>query len=253
VCHVGVWDVNGDGQPEIVVTLKNFDLQVYSRDWRLLWKHDYALHGSSQLSFEDASGDGRPDTLFVGDRYGSVVATDSAGERLYSVYTSIGDMAYAVGDVDGDGHPEVIAGSSTGDLVCTRYPDSSAALWRFDNFGYPVKALRAADLNGDGREEVIVASGTGYLYVLDGKGQVLWEDRAGLTINDVLVGGDKTAPTLLYADEGGLLRLADSRGNRLRDLWPGSVPRLLTSIPSANGPLAVAALDSGQVVAYEGR
>lgn len=246
VWHVGVWDANRDGRPEIMVTLKNFDLQAYDADLGLLWKDDYALHGSGQLEFVDTDLDGEPETTLVGDRYGSVVAADGLGKRLFSVYTSIGDMAFAAGDVDGDGRVEVVAGSSTGDLVCARYPQGDV-LWRFDNFGYPVKRLRTADLNGDGRQEVVVASGTGYLYVLDGAAQVLWQDRAGLTINDVLV--TARPARLVYADESGLVRLATGAGQVVRDLHTASPPRLLREVPGTS--LVVAALASGQVVALD--
>jgi outer membrane protein assembly factor BamB len=247
VWHVGIWDANGDGRNEVAVTLKNFDLQMLDAGLNVLWKNDYALHGSGQLDFVDTDLDGKPDTAFVGDHYGSVVAADGLGKKLFSVYTSIGDMVFAVGDVDGDGAVEVIGGSSTGDLVCSRYRDGEV-LWRFDNFGYPVKRLRTADVNGDGRDEVIVASGTGYLYVLDGAGQVLWQDRAGLTVNDVLVQAEGPR-RLVYADESGLLRLTTGAGEVIRDLHTVSPPRLLQMIPGT--PLVLAALDSGQVAAYD--
>lgn len=245
--HVGVWDANTDGRPEIMVTLKNFDLQAYDADLRLLWKDDHALHGSGQLEWVDTDLDGQPDTTFVGDRYGSVLAVDALGKKLFSVYTSIGDMVFAVGDVDGDGQVEVVAGSSTGDLVCARYPKGEV-LWRFDNFGYPVKRLQTADLNGDGRQEVIVASGTGYLYTLGSEGQVLWQDRVGLTVNDVLV--TTVGPTrLIYADESGVVRLATGEGRVVRDLHTASPPRRLQAVSGT--PLVVAALADGQVVALE--
>ncbi len=247
VWHVGVWDANADGRPEIMVTLKNFDLQAYDADLRLLWKDDYALHGSGQLEFVDTDLDGQADTTFVGDRYGSVVAADGLGKKLFSVYTSIGDMVFAVGDVDGDGRVEVVAGSSTGDLVCARYPQGEV-LWRFDNFGYPVKRLRTVDLDGDGRQEVIVASGTGCLYALGGDGQVLWQDRVGLTVNDVLVTAAGPA-RLVYADESGLVRLATAAGQLVRDLHTASPPQWLRQIPGT--PLVVAALADGQVVALD--
>lgn len=250
IFNVGVWDLNADGRPEIAVTMKNFDLQVYSADWKLLWKNDYALHGSKQLDFVDTSLDGKPDLLFVGDKYGSAVGISGAGKRLYSAYTSIGDTVFAVGDVDGDGKTEVVSGSSTGDLVCTPLANSGDVRWRFDNFGYPVNHLATADLNGDGKAEVLVSSGTGYLYVLDGQGQVLWQDRAGVTVNQALPRVQDGARQVAYADESGLLRVADGAGKALEDLRPGSPPRLLSNLPTAGGMLLVAALADGRVVAY---
>ncbi len=239
--NVGAWDVNGDGQPEIVVTMKNFDLQVLDRDWKLLFKSDWALHGSMQLSFEAAVST-KPDTIFVGDKYGSVVGINGEGKRVFQAYTSIGDVFYGVGDINGDGKTEVINASSTGDTVASDFA-TAKALWRFDNFGYPTNRVRVADVNGDGKPEVLLASGTGYLYVLDGAGKVLWRDRIGVGVNDVLVlpGG-----RVVYADEGGLVRVADGAGQVTKEWRTEAAPRLL----AACGEQVVAAMADGRLVGF---
>ena len=104
-------------------------------------------------------------------------------------------------DLDGDGNVEVVAGSSAGNMVCRRLVkgktwrrDGAPLLWRFDNFGYGVKRLRAADVDGDGQQEVIVASQTGYLYVLSPEGKVKWQDRAGSDIVEAVVLADLIDP-----------------------------------------------------------
>jgi hypothetical protein len=242
--NVGAWDVNGDGQPEIVVTMKNFDLQVLDRDWKLLFKSDWALHGSMQLSFE-AAVSAKPDTLFVGDKYGSVVGISGEGKRVFQSYTSIGDVFYGVGDINGDGKAEVINASSTGDTVATDFA-TAKVLWRFDNFGYPTNRVRLVDLNGDGKLEVLLASGTGYLYVLDGDGKVLWQDRLGVGVNDVLVLTTPAGPRVVYADEVGLVRVADGAGKPVRTWHTEAPPRLLTTCGNA----IVAALADGRVVGF---
>jgi hypothetical protein len=239
---VGAWDVNGDGQPEIVVTMKNVDLQVLDRDWNLLFKSDWALHGSMQLSFE-ATGGGQPDTLFVGDKYGSVVGISGAGQRAFQSYTSIGDVFYGVGDINGDGKAEVINASSTGDTVASDFATRNN-LWRFDNFGYPTNRVKMADLNGDGKQEVLLASGTGYLYVLDGEGKVLWQDRLGVGVNDVLVLDVGGQTRVVYADEGGLVRMTDGAGKVIKEWRTEAPPRLLAACGSA---IAVALAD-GRIV-----
>ncbi|MBU0608380.1 MAG: PQQ-like beta-propeller repeat protein, partial [Armatimonadetes bacterium] len=242
--NVGAWDLNGDGQPEIVVTMKNFDLQVMDRDWKLLFKSDWALHGSMQLSFEAAAG-ARPDTLFVGDKYGSVIGISGEGKRVFQSYTSIGDVFYGAGDINGDGKTEVINASSTGDTVATDFA-TAQPLWRFDNFGYPTNRVKLADLNGDGKLEVLLASGTGYLYVLDGAGKVLWQDRLGVGVNDVLVLPTAAGPRVVYADEGGLLRVADGAGKLVKQWRTEAPPRLLAKC----GGTIAAALADGRVVGF---
>ena len=244
--NVGAWDINGDGRAEIVATMKNFDLHVLDRDFNLLLKSDWALHGSMQLAFEPTTPGGQPDTLFVGDKYGSVVGINAEGKEAFRSYTSIGDVFFAVGDINGDGGVEVINASSTGDLTANAFADRKL-LWRFDNFGYPVNRVKMADLDADGRQEVLVASGTGYLYVLDGAGTVLWQDRIGFGVNDVLTIDRDGHKLVAYADEAGLIRLADGSGRLVRQWRTEAPPRLLVAL----GGTLVAALGDGRVAAFD--
>jgi len=248
VDNVGAWDVDGDGQTEIAVTMHNFDLRLLDRDWNVLWKHDYALHGSMQLEFEDTDGDAAPDTIFVADKYGSVVGITPQGERAFRRYTSIGDSTYALADLDGDGTSEVIAGSSTGDLVACRLTGADP-LWRLDNFGWPVNRIAGGDLNGDGADEVALASGTGYLYVLSGTGSVLWKDLPGLCVNDVAVIGPRGHAYVAYGDESGVLRLADGSGQIISEWTLPAGIRTLTTLDTGMDPLLIAGLADGTVAA----
>ncbi len=252
VCHVGVWDIDGDGRNEIIATtLKNYDLQALTGDWQPLWKVHYALHGSMQLSFEDLNGDGKPETILVADKYGNCVGASPEGKVIYRGTTSIGDVACVVTSLDGGKTRHIVSGSSTGDLMATSASSAEKPLWHFDNFGYSVNCLRAADLTGDGRNEVIVASGTGYLYVLDVTGKVLWQDRAGYCVNDAIVIPGSAGMRVAYCDESGPVRIADGRGKLIREFRPPSPARLLTLLPPANGQLLVMALSDGRVAAYD--
>ena len=79
--------------------------------------------------------------------------------------------AIATVDVDGDGREEVLAGSSSGTVLCL-----SAAgdrLWSA-NFGAAVKAVSGIDFTGDGRQTVVVGGAREAVSAFDSRGAPLW-------------------------------------------------------------------------------
>ena len=113
VFQVGVWDLKGDGQNEIVVTLGNSEVQAFAADWKPLWESkDSALRGTKQLSFVDLDGDGRPQTILLGDKYGYCVGLDTDGHEVYRGRSSIGDVVFAVAPVDGGKGRRIVTASS---------------------------------------------------------------------------------------------------------------------------------------------
>ncbi|GLW69611.1 hypothetical protein Kpho02_19100 [Kitasatospora phosalacinea] len=88
-----------------------------------------------------------------------------------------GDLNYAVAaDLDGDGHPDVVAGGNSDGVWAYSGPSlltgAPKQLWRATVPG-EVHAVATGDVNGDGKPEVVVAADTATV-VLDGRtGQVL--------------------------------------------------------------------------------
>ena len=214
---IAVRDLEQDGRNEIILGTQNYELHGYDASWNQLFKARRAvLHGSIDFHVVDADLDGKLD-IFATDHYGHLQAFQHDGSKRGSFYTSIGDMQANLADLDGDGRVELVYGSSTGDLVCTKLPReghwqrNAKMLWRFDNFGYGVNRLRSFDMDADGNAEIALASQTGYVYVLDGQGRVKWQDRAGADIVELLVLDDAPA-RLAYFDRRGVLTLATGDG-----------------------------------------
>ncbi len=126
-CDLAVGDVDGDGEPEIVV-LTDADPAVVYYD---LPADPYAEPWPAEGRREVPAG------------------AEAAG-------------GLAVADLDGDGACEIIAGP----VICTRISEGEAWQARPYASGIEVTEVAAADLDGDARPEIVVsegASGTGRL------------------------------------------------------------------------------------------
>jgi outer membrane protein assembly factor BamB len=74
----------------------------------------------------------------------------------------------AVCDIDSDGRPDFLFGTSHGKLYAVSDLNAQPEILWTMNLGPAVGAPIAADLNGDGASEVVVATADGWTYVLSG-------------------------------------------------------------------------------------
>ncbi len=83
----------------------------------------------------------------------------------------------ALGDVDGNGHLEIIIGSSDNKTYCLSGEDGSI-LWTYTTNGWTHVELNSpalGDVDGDGHLEVIIGSQDHKIYCLNGEdGSILW-------------------------------------------------------------------------------
>jgi outer membrane protein assembly factor BamB len=157
--------------------------------------------------------------------------------------TSIGDVTFGLGDLDGDGKKEIVHGSSTGDLIAVTLANKT--LWRFDNYGYPVERIVCADINGDSRSEVLIASGTGYVYCLDAAGKPVWQRRLGLAVHDLVV----TDGLIVAGTEDGEVHALDSAGKAKWSRCVGASVTKLAAISMSDRPVIIAGLADGRLLA----
>jgi len=96
----------------------------------------------------------------------------------------------AMGDVNGDGIPEVVFGSDDHSVYALRGSDGSVA-WRFQTDGPVRSSPTVADVNGDGVPEVVFGSDDSTVYALNGvDGTVIWALRCDGPIRSVPAVGD---------------------------------------------------------------
>jgi outer membrane protein assembly factor BamB len=185
--------LNTDGTPRVFAANTNYDLVTYDTDLKQInIARQFINHGGIDLWGRDVNGDGKLE-VFCTNHYGSLCCADHLGNRVWSYYTSIGDMQAGLGDLDSDGRIEAVYGSSTGMVRCLTFEpvvpfqQATESQWVFGNYGYATRRIQLADVNGDGKDEAIVAMGTGYVYALDIDGRVLWQTAVGVDAVDVVV------------------------------------------------------------------
>jgi outer membrane protein assembly factor BamB len=247
-------DIDGTGETDVVaIDLPSHGsnaLTVYrATDGKPLRIKDTGV--KSWLSCAPAVADfrsiGRADVAFSTWDERSIVMVDGrSGEILWRFGTAAPGMSgVASGDLDGDGHPDVLVNSPDGYVYALRGEDGQL-LWKTPITGGGWSVPSVAALDGNAPLYVLVTSFVGELYVLNGRtGAVVWSGTAGststrenVTMGDLKVAGHAVevrdaGRTLILAPTGaGGLVAIDWRTRR--ELW-----RSPAGFPVINTPVAI--------------
>ena len=166
---------------------------------------------------------GNARAILLGTKDGRIVCLDENGKERWSFATDerIGqterwfvdtarvhaiDAPPVVADIDGDGRPEILAGSERGILYCL---DAGGTLkWKHDCEGQIRAAPAIADINGDGRQEVLIGSGNNRLTAITGTGQEIFAYQGTAPVNStpgVLHLPKRRTSLIIFGDESGAL------------------------------------------------
>jgi hypothetical protein len=248
---VALGDLNGDHVPDFAVADRAGTVKLLNGKTGSLIA-TLSVRGSS-VALGDVTGDGRAD-LVVGNGPGppaQVKVFDGRTRRLLTTLVPFGasfrgGVSVAAGDVNGDGHADVIVGSGPGQPAQVQVFDGAtgALLETLTPFGTSFTggvAVAAGDVDGDGKADVIVGSGSGITAVVrvfrDATRTRLWSFDAfaptftgGVAVAVADLNHDGRADVVIGAGEGG--------GSQMKAL-DGKTHTALASVLAAPGSAAL--------------
>lgn len=216
-------DIDGDGQPEIVLALSDSRLYVYEASG--------ALRAGWPVSLGDAP-----------DIYGSHVI----------------DSAPVVADINGDGQKEIIVGSYDHHLYV--YRSSGQLLWRYATRDVIMSTAAVGDAApGVPGMEIVVGSGDRFVYLLSSDGQLLWKRPTGWIVRSspllVDLDGDGALEIVVGSDDNKVWAWRNN-GDRIEG-WPKETGAAVVSSPIAadldgdGRPEVIVGSDDGFVYAWQ--
>ncbi len=174
---VATGDVDGDGKPDIVVAnqssasvsvLRNTSVSgIISADVKV----DFTTGSSSvYVSMGDLDGDGKPDIVVANSGVSTVsVLRNTCSIGIISFAAKVdfptGTTPYTVfvGDVDGDGKPDLVtANQNSGNISVLRNTSTSGSMSFAAKVDFPAgnvpRSVAIGDIDGDGKPDFVVAN-----------------------------------------------------------------------------------------------
>jgi hypothetical protein len=202
---VAIGDVNGDGVPDIVTgagagggpAVRAFD----GRNGAMLYSfyaYDVNFRGGVSVAVGDVNGDGRADIVTGAGSGGGPAVRAFDGRNLnmlrdfYAYDVNFrGGVSVAVGDVNGDGRADIVAGAGSGGGPAVRAFDGRNGAMLYSFYAYDVNfrggvSVAVGDVNGDGRADIVTGAGSGggpHVRVFDGRSRTLLDGFYAYDVN----------------------------------------------------------------------
>ena len=212
VFNITSGDLDGDGKPDIAYSLYNgayTDSVIVLRNTSSPGNISFSSKGfptSSEpygLAIRDLNGDGKPDlavTCYLASQvcvYKNITSGSDINFAPAIIYSIPGGpQAVSLGDIDGDGKPDIIAGAfslSYGQpsiYVLRNTSDTSISFGNpaIFNCGNAVSSVYTADIDGDGKLDIVTstANGSSILRNTSSAGAISFADRYNVSTSNQL-------------------------------------------------------------------
>ncbi|WP_152363170.1 FG-GAP-like repeat-containing protein [Microlunatus speluncae] len=180
-------DLTGDGRPELLARVHHGDLWIYPNDGETPWADRFSAGDrwtfEDQLLLADVTGDGRVDvvardpkavngTLWIYPGDGSADSDPWTAIRAFAGTGWNLATGMALGDLTGDGRPDLLIKDRGGELWVYPHNGGTGAAnpwtvqrrWVGSGWG-TARELRLADVDGDGRADLVDLENDGSLWV----------------------------------------------------------------------------------------
>jgi hypothetical protein len=167
---VAIGDLNGDGKPDLAIANGAVAVLLNRGDGSLQAKRDYATGPASAVSVAigDLNGDGKPDLVTANSCCGlgspSTVSVllnrgDGSFQPNLDYETDLGPVSVAIGDLNGDGTPDLATANDYGYSVSVLLNRGDGSFQpKRDYDGNRPRSVAVGDLNGDGMMDLATAN-----------------------------------------------------------------------------------------------
>lgn len=144
------------------------------------WENIETSSDVTDVAIGDLTGNGVPDVAFIDAGFTTVFAVYGHNGTVYWNDTNVSGYSIAVGDVDGDGKNEVVAGgwnTNENKPGITVFEDDGTVKFFYETNSHFVKDIELGDLDGDGVADIVACNNVdeGWLYAFNGT------DKSNLT------------------------------------------------------------------------